>query len=517
MENAKAGTHGQSDLRAGKRTLASMIGVVAVIGLAGCALGPHGSVPHVVTPDAYNAHALDANPAQQKIRWTRQQAQSWWSLFHSKPLNAYIKQALQANPDLQAAHAALARQQSLVAAAQGGLYPQIGANAGVSRARALRTGVDGGQSYRIPGNLYSLILGTLDVSYNPDVFGRQQDMVHAAQARAAITKANLHQSEVFLAADVSRAVISGAAAQAQLQAAEQIAAADAHLLKLLQQEYQLGDQNLQSVEQQRAMTAAARARIAPLEAERAAARHALAALLGQTPNVSLSLPDLKSLHLPAQLPTTVPSALAENRPDIQAATAEIQVAAAQADVATANLYPQFNISADIGKAAMTGGLFFNPVSTLWSLGAGLAAPIYNGGSLHAQRRAALDQYRVVSDQYRATLLNAFRQVADALRALQSAGTAYTQQKRAQQSSAKALQLAEARYRDGATNYATVLNAEIAYQQDSVAAINGRSQRYLDSVALFVALGDGWQPDHPQPTAHTVPSNTPLVDTAGAPA
>ncbi|WP_081576676.1 efflux transporter outer membrane subunit [Acidithiobacillus thiooxidans] len=500
-----------------RRGIAILLGSGLMIGLAGCAVGPHWSVPKMRTPPSYNARPAALPADEQKVQWTQQQARSWWLLFHSKPLNNYIQQAMQANPDLQAAHAALARQQALMVAAQGGLAPQVSANAGISRARALRTGADGGQSYRIPGNLYSLFLGTIDVSYNPDVFGRQKDLVHAARAQAAVTKANLHQSEVFLAADVSRAVISGAAARAQLHAARQIATADAHLLKLLQQEYKLGDQNLQNVEQQAAMTAAARARIAPLAADLAAARHALAALLGQTPNVALSIPALQSLHLPARSPTTIPSALAENRPDIQAATAEIKVAAAQADVATANLYPQFNISAEIGKAAMTGGLFFNPVSTLWSLGAGLAAPIYNGGSLHAERRAALDQYQVASDQYRSTVLNAFKQVADALRTLQGADTAYIQQKQAQQASARALHLAEARYRDGATDYATVLNAEIAYQQDSVAAIQGRSQRYLDSVALFVALGDGWQPDQPAPKAHSVPSETPMVNTAGAPA
>lgn len=464
--------------------------VISVL-LSGCAVGPHLQPPSLPTSSSYNVHKVDLHAGSQQVQWTTQQAQSWWSLFHSKPLNAYIAQAMQANPDLQAAREALIRQQSLIVVAEGGLLPQVGANAGVSRARALRTGADGGRSYRIPGNLYSLLLGTLDISYNPDVFGRQKDLVHSAEARAAVSQASLHQSEVFLAAAVSRAVINGATAQSQCQAAQQIAAADRHLLHLLRQEYQLGEQNLQTVEQQTAITAAAQARIAPLQAEVAAARHALAALLGQAPDLPLKMPDLDSLQLPTVLPTTLPSALAEQRPDIQAARAELQVAAAQADVATADLYPQINLSADIGKAAMTGGLFFNPMSTLWSIGAGLAAPIYNGGSLHAQRRAAIDQYRVVSDQYRATVLNAFREVADALRALQGADTAYAQQKQAQTAAAQALHLAKARYRDGVTDYATVLNAEIAYQQDTVTAIRGRSQRYLDSVALFVALGDGW--------------------------
>ncbi|WP_226859838.1 TolC family protein, partial [Acidithiobacillus ferriphilus] len=139
------------------------------------------------------------------------------------------------------------------------------------------------------------------------------------------------------------------------------------------------------------------------------------------------------------------------------------------------------------------------------------------GALHAQRRAALDQYKVVSDRYRGTVLNAFREVADALRALQGADAAYQYHLAAQKAAGAALHLAEARYRDGATDYATVLDAEIAYQQDTVAAISARSQRYLDSVALFVALGDGWRPDANDATATDAKTHSIVQNTQGAPA
>ena len=519
MKNARY-PHGHRRQKAGRSApgmarLGVLLGMVAA---AGCAVGPQPGAPNVPAPAAYNAHPLDLHGGPQRIRWTQQESQAWWSLFHSSALNGYIRQAMQANPDLRAARMALAREQSLIAVAQGGLLPSVGAGAGIGRGRAQRTGANGGASYRIPGNLYSLLLGTINVSYNPDVFGRQKDLVHAARARAAVSRASLHQSEVFLAAAVSRAVINGAAARAQLDAARQIATADARLLRLLQQEYQLGYQNLQSVDQQEAITAAAQARIAPLQADVAVARHGLAALLGQSPDTDLPMPTLASLQLPSSLPTTLPSALAAQRPDIQAAAAELKVASAQADVATADLYPQFNITADIGKAAMTGGMFFNPISTLWSLGAGIAAPIYNGGALHAQRRAALDQYKAVSDQYRGTVLDAFREVADALRALQGADTSYQHRLAAQTAAGAALRLAEARYRDGATDYATVLDAEIAYQQDTVAAISARGQRYLDSVALFVALGDGWQPEAGDArTASDAQPHSAIHQSPGAPA
>lgn len=469
---------------------AMLVGVL--ISLAGCAVGPHLHKPDNAAPATYDAHPDDVSHYRQRIRWTRRQARSWWVLFHSQTLDGDIRQAMRANPDLQAARAALRRQQSLITVAQGGLAPDISANGLLSRSRALRAGANGGRSYRVPGDLYNLVLGTLNIHYNPDVFGRQEDLVHAAQARAIVSRADLRQNEVFLAAAVSRAVIEGATAKAQLAAALRITKADDHLRDLLKQEYGLGYQDLQSVEQQSSVAAEAASRVGPLRAQLAAARHALAILLGHAPDAALTIPAMRRLRLPTVLPTTVPSMLAQQRPDIQAAGAELRVAAAQADVATADLYPRFDITAEIGKAATSGAVFFNPASTLWAIGAGLVAPLYEGGALHARRRAAIDEYEVVRDRYRATLLNAFREVADALRALRGADGAYVQQYRAREAARKALHLAKARYRDGAADYAAVLNAEIAYQQDTIAAINGRSQRYLDSVALFLSLGAGWR-------------------------
>ena len=476
---------------------------LCAVSLAGCAVGPRLRTPHPLVPTQYTAHTTDGASAQ-RLRWTKKEQSDWWHLLHSPLLDHYLADARKANPDLQAAQASLKRAQALVGVAEGGLLPQVDAGASVGRERALRTGTNGGSAYRIPGNLYSLLLGTVNISYAPDLFGRQSDQIDAAKAQAAVAEAQWKQSQVFLAAAVSRAVITGAAANAQWQAARGIAAADQRLLRLLTQEYHLGAQNLQTVEQQQAITAAARSRIAPLAAERATARHALAALLGKNPDAKLPLPTLAQLRLPDPLPTAIPSALLQQRPDIEAARAAVHAAAADAKLAAADRFPQVDITASLGKAAQSGALFFNPASTLWNLGASLAAPIYHGGALAAQEKAAIDLYQVRSAQYRSTVLNAFREVADALRALKADDTAYTQQKAAQMAAAQAWKLAQDRYRDGETNYETVLNAEIAYQKDTVAAIHGRSQRYLDSVALFLALGDGWSPvagSHPHSTPH----------------
>ncbi|MHB0888686.1 efflux transporter outer membrane subunit [Acidithiobacillus sp.] len=487
-------------LRSGYRLLP----LLAALGLAGCAIGPKLPAPTAPLPARYNQHAVNGAQQTQHLQWTEGQAQSWWHLFHSPALNRLIATATAHNPNLAAAQSSLAQAQALEGVANAGFLPRLGANLGAGRQRALRAGTNGGFGTRVPGNPYTLLLGSVDISYNSDVFGRQGYILKDARAQSAVARAELHQGQVFLGGAVTQAVITAAAAHAQLRLAQAMAQDDAQLLTLIQNEYRLGAQNLQTVDEQQAVAEAAAARIPPLQAAESAARHQLAALLGTVPAAPLSLPSLQELHLPAVIPTLVPSALVENRPDIQAAHAKTEAAAAQVGVATANLYPNIDITASLGKAAMTAGMFFNPASTLWAIGSSLAAPIYEGGALHAKKRAAMDHWRVTTDLYRATVLNAFREVADALRAVQSADIAYTHSKAAAQAAASAYQLALARYRDGAVDYATLLNAELEAQKDEIAAVQARAQRYLDSAALFVAMGDGWwqDPATPHPSGPT---------------
>ncbi len=419
----------------------------------------------------------------------------WWALFRTPLLNQYIRAALRANPDLAAARATQARADALVDTAAAGFLPQATAEATTRRARALRAGANGGSAYRIPGDLYSLLLGAVRIRYSPDLFGRASDKLRSAKAERTVSAARLRMTEVFLEASVARAVIQAAGTREQLKAARGIAADDRGLLHLLRAEYRLGATNLENVHQQEALTARARAAVPPLRARLDESRHALADLLGEYPDRPLRLPKLAAMRLPSRLPTAIPSVMLEQRPDIIAARAATRAAAAEADLAAANRFPQLQITAAFGKAAQSGALFFNPLSTLWSLGAGVLAPIYDGGALAAKEKAATAQYRIASDRCRATVLEAFEQVADALRALQSDKQTYEQSRIAERAAMQALQLARGRWRDGLIAYSSVLDAEIAAQRDTQAAIEAQSRRYLDAVALFLALGEGWSGAH----------------------
>jgi NodT family efflux transporter outer membrane factor (OMF) lipoprotein len=487
--------------RKGRRRIAPLFLLLAPALLEGCAVGPRLAAPAIRAPVQYIT-GVARTPSRQSPFWTSSVAVQWWTLFHTPLLSHYIRAALQANPKLAAARATLAREDALMAASAAGFLPQAGASATAARARALRAGANGGSAYRIPGNLYNLLLGAVQVSYSPDVFGQASDQLHSAEAERRVAAAQLRMTEVFLEAAVARAVIQAAGAREQWKAARLIAADDQRLLDLLRLEYRLGASNLEEVRQQEALTASAKAAIPPLRAAIDASRYALADLLGRYPNQALRLPRLGAMKLPSRLPIAVPSALLEQRPDIDAARAETEAAKARANLAAANRFPRMQITAEFGKAAQSGAMFFNPLSTLWSLGAGIVAPIYEGGALAAKEKAAIAQYMAASNRYRATVFRAFEQVADALRALQSGAHTYEQSRIAAAAAAQALTLARGRYRDGEIAYSSVLEAEIAAQRDTQAAIEAQNKRYLNTVALFLALGEGWSGERVDPTAGT---------------
>ncbi|WP_308388547.1 efflux transporter outer membrane subunit [Acidithiobacillus sp. AMEEHan] len=459
--------------------------------LSACAPGPKLPIPKMHGPAHYLAdHEAWAGSSQKLRLQDSAPLEDWWRLFGSHALNQDVHTALRANPDIHQAQLALLRAHQIEKVAAAGLAPQIIGNGQLARSRALRTGANGGTSYRIPGNLYSLLLGSVEVSYSPDLFGKATDRLQDAQAQRKISQAQLSATQQVVAAAVAKALISAAAAQDQWRSARQIAAADARLLHLIQQEYQLGASNLQVLRQQEALTASAKAAVIPLRVEMSRQQHALATLLGRYPAQGAPFPSLHEFHLPKNIPAVVPSRLLMQRPDIVAARAAVEAAAAEAHLAAADRYPQIDISADLGKAAQSGTLFFSPVSTLWGLAGSIVAPIYEGGALRAQEKAAVDSYRIAVSHYHQVVLRAFRQVADALRALQGADQSYTQRRLAAQAAEQALHLAQTRYRDGVSNYATVLDAEIANEKDQQANLQAESERYLDTVALFLAMGEG---------------------------
>ena len=217
---------------------------------------------------------------------------------------------------------------------------------------------------------------------------------------------------------------------------------------------------------------------------------------------------LDALTLPQDLPVSLPSALLRQRPDVRASEEQLHQASALVGVATANQYPQFTLNGSYGSGALTPAGVFKSSNVIWSLGADLTQPIFNGGALTARKHAAEAAYDAAAAQYRGTLLAAFQNVADTLRALESDASALKAQAEAESLASQSLALATSQYKLGAISNLNLLDAERAYQETHITLVQAQAARYADTAALFQALGGGWWNRGPLVQAELPATSTP---------
>ena len=222
------------------------------------------------------------------------------------------------------------------------------------------------------------------------------------------------------------------------------------------------------------------------------ARNQLAVYIGELPsNAKIANFDLSNLHLPEKLPLSIPSSLVRQRPDVRAAEAQLKSTNALIGVATANLLPQINLTGAIGSEALTTGALFGPGAALWTVAGGVFQPLFQGGQLLAQRRGAIANYEQAVYQYQATVLTAFQDVANALRALETGAQVLRSASDAERYAYETLNLVEQQYKFGTASYLSVLYYQNQYQQAKVKSISAQATRFADTAALFAALGGGW--------------------------
>jgi len=485
---------------AGSATFAihgALLGATLLLGA--CAVGPDFKTPELPA----GAQGADYTPAPMPARTAQSdvpggQAQAlvpgrdipaqWWEVFHSEPLDRLIRASLAQSPTLASAQAALRQAEATYDAKSGNLlWPQVSAQLGVQRERAseVSTRVAGGQ-------LLTLYNASVNVSYDIDVFGGARRQVEGAQAAVEAQRYQVEAVYLTLTSNLVTTAIREASLRAQLQAAREVLQAQSDQLGVIEKQFDTGAIPKSIVLQQRTQVAQTQATLPPLEKALAQTRHQLAVFAGRLPSEA-GLPefDLASLSLPEALPLSLPSELARQRPDVRASEAQLHQASAAVGVATANLYPQLQLSASYGNTSLRARDLFTGPSTLWNVGAGLAQPIFNGGALRAQQRAAVAAYDSAAAQYRNTVLGAFQNVADALRALEIDAVALQTQATAESLARQSLDLSTAQFRAGAVSYVTLLTAQQAWLQTHTALVQAQAVRYADTAALFQALGGGW--------------------------
>jgi NodT family efflux transporter outer membrane factor (OMF) lipoprotein len=475
--------------------LVSVLPMLAL--LAGCAVGPNFKRPEPPPVIGYSrepqpletvATDVHGGEAQRFVRGLDIPGQ-WWALFHSRPLNAIVEQAMKANPSLQAAEATLREAQEEVYAGEGALFPQVSASASTGREKISEAEFGTGLSTPvIPA--FNLNDASVSVSYLLDIWGGTRRQIESLAATAEFERFELEASYLTLTSNVVTAAVEEASLRGQIAATQQIIDIETQELAGLQRQFAIGAAADTAVLAQAATLAQARAQLPPLQKQLAQTRDQLTAFLGRFPSQELTQTfELASLHLPATLPVSLPSKLVEQRPDIRAAAAQLHEESALIGVATANLLPQVTLSASYGSESTAA--LFSPGSAIWSVAAGLTQPIFEGGTLLHRRRAAIAAFDAAAAQYRDTVVTAFQNVADALRALESDAKAVNAQAAAVRAAADSLAASRRQFHVGAISYLSLLTAEQTYQQGLISLVQAQASRFSDTAALFQALGGGW--------------------------
>jgi NodT family efflux transporter outer membrane factor (OMF) lipoprotein len=472
------------------------ISVVALLSVAGCELGPDfhplvapqeaGYAPGAV--DAVTASAPVAAGAPQRTFTGKDVVGNWWASFGSRRLNAFVEQALAANPNLQAAQAALRQAKETAFATEGALFPQFDANATAQRQQfsEASVGVQG------PPLIFNLLQTTVNISYSLDVFGGKRRQFEASEAQAEYQRFQLEATYLTLTANLVATAIQVASLHGQIEATRDIVRSKQRQLGLMQGQFEAGTINKTDVLAQESDLLQTQATLPGLEKQMAQQRHVLMALMGRFPNQDRGeVLTLSELRLPSKLPVSLPSQLVEQRPDIRAAEAQVHQASAQIGVAVANLLPQLTLTSDYGGAAPSLATLFTPNTIIWSVAGGIAQPIFHGGTLIHQKRAAIAAYEAAYGQYCNTVLLAFQNVADVLRALHDDARALRIQERALRVAIESLTIARNQFSAGTISYVTLLNAQRAYEQARLALVQAQAARLADTAALFQALGGGW--------------------------
>jgi NodT family efflux transporter outer membrane factor (OMF) lipoprotein len=471
----------------------TVVSVLSVI-FYGCAVGPDfhpvaapavsGYTPEPLPPHTASADVIGGAP--QTLRSGGNISGQWWTLFHSSQLNRLIEQALRANPNLQATQAALREAEENATAEEGYFYPSV--VGGVSGLRERRLRYTRGDPAGI-GSPYTLLNVGVNVSYTFDVFGGIRRQVEAYKAESEYQRFLLEAAYLTLTANVVTAAVQEASLRGQIAATLELIKDEREQVLIVQNEFQLGGAAESDVLAQQTVLAQTEAALPPLKKQLEIERDLLRVLTGHFPDQDVGENfDLSTLQLPENLPLSLPSQLVEQRPDVREYEALLHQASAEIGVATANMLPQFTISGGLGTFAGAG---MTPGALAFSVLAGVTQPIFEGGTLLHRRRAAIAAYDQALAAYRYTVLVAFQNVADSLRALQSDADYVKAQATAEHSASESYRVAREQYQAGYIAYPSLLAAQYAYQQALLTLVQAEASRYADTAALFQALGGGW--------------------------
>jgi NodT family efflux transporter outer membrane factor (OMF) lipoprotein len=424
--------------------------------------------------------------------------EQWWTLFRSPALDRLVRDALDNSPTLAKAGAKLRQAQEDLSARTGATqYPKVDAKLSANRVdvKPQSLGVQA-LPVAMPLNLY---LASVSVSYSLDLFGSTRRELDALRAETDFQRYELEAARLMLAGNVVTAAIREAELRERIADTEEMIALQSRQLAITERLEQIGGAARADIVAQRLELAQTRAALPDLQRQLEQLRHRLAVYTGRPPSAP-GVPEfrLSELQLPSELPLSLPSELAHQRPDIRAAEALLVQAAARVGVATANLYPQITLTATGGSLASRGGDLLSSGTGFYLLGASLAQPIFHGDELQAKRRSAVAAYEQASAAYQEAVLQGFQNVADTLRALESDAVKLKERADAAAHARNYHEIVSARYSAGGVSFLALLDAQRKLRGARIDQTQAIADRYADSAALLQALGGGWWKDQDRP-------------------
>jgi multidrug efflux system outer membrane protein len=465
--------------------------------LAGCTVGPDFQRPEAPLPTQWSGSGELADTAVGTVVDEGELAR-WWTVFNDPTLNSLVERASGANLDLKLAEARIRQARAARAVVAGGLGPTLDAS-GSYRRSGSGTSTAGGKAGSVTGDQYQ---AGFDAGWEIDIFGGTRRSLEAADADLQAAVASHRDTLVSLMAEVARNYIQLRAYQQQIAITRQNLAAQQHSGRLTRERFEGGFVSGLDVANAEALTATTASQIPLLESSARQTIYSLSILMGETPaalDADLS-PAGAIPGGPPQVPTGVPSDLLRRRPDIRLAEAQIHAATARIGVAAADLFPKFTIAGSIGYQSSDLGALFDASNHFWSFGPSALWRLFESGRIRAgiQVQKALQEQELIA--YRQTVLKGLQEVENALVASAKEQTHRQALVSAVAANRKAVSLAEQLYTEGLTDFINVLQAQQSLYSTEKALVQSTATVSTNLVALYKALGGGWDAPPSEQTA-----------------
>jgi len=484
------------------RSLRPLSLLTLALWLAGCAVGPDYQAPKPQLPGGY--HQLDAQQASKTASGAVNAR--WWQTFNDPQLNSLIDRAIEGNLTLQQAVLRIAGARQELAQARGGLFPSLNGSAKVTRqqlglegllkANGVTDQLDSDTASQLssleqPVTLYQ---GSFDASWELDLWGKVRRQVELADAQTQAAVEQRNDALVSLEAEVARAYLQLRGAQATVATLEQQIAVAQQSWELTQSQQRNGLAPLTDVENARAQLSSLQAQLPQYQSQARQAMNGLAVLLGKTPGaLDNELYATKPMPaLPQMVPVGIPATLARRRPDIRQAEATLHAQTANIGVSVAQLFPSLSLTGQLGVRNTDVSYLDNWSSHFYSVGPSLSIPVFQGGRLVSSVKLARAQQASAALDYRQTVLTALQDVEIALVSYRADQARVTALDETTGSLQRAFDLASDSYRQGISTFIDVLDAQRQLAQAQEQATQARMQSALDLVALYKALGGGWE-------------------------